>query len=145
MTTPAGVPAPAVSGCRGGLPGPVRRFGACTAALRSLAAWLRQAAVDTVAMEATGIYWVPLYDLLEAEGFRVLLVDPHQTRGVPGRPKTDVKDCLWIQRLHSLGLLSVAFRPAETIRIFRSYQRPPATLVEDPTPFTLPLPTALAL
>ena len=119
------------------LPEHVRRFGACTADLRSLIAWLRQAGVDTVAMEATGVYWVPLYDLLEAEGFRVLLVDPHQTQAVPGRPKTDVKDCMWIQRLHSLGLLSAAFRPEEPIRVLRSYQRHRASLVEDASRFIL--------
>ncbi len=127
------------------LPGHVRRFGACTADLRSLVAWLRQAHVDTVAMEATGVYWVPLYDLLEAEGFRVLLVDPHQTQAVPGRPKTDVKDCMWIQRLHSLGLLSAAFRPEEPIRVLRSYQRHRASLVEDASRFILRMQKALEL
>jgi transposase len=106
-------------------------------------AWLRQAQVDTVAMEATGVYWVPLYDLLEAEGFCVLLVDPHQTRAVPGRPKTDVKDCMWIQRLHSLGLLSAAFRPEEPIRVWRSYQRHRASLVEDASRFILRMQKAL--
>jgi transposase len=125
------------------LPSHVRRFGACTADLRALVAWLRQAGVDTVAMEATGVYWVPLYDLLEAEGFRVLLVDPHQTRAVPGRPKTDVKDCRWIQRLHSLGLLSAAFRPDEPIRVLRSYQRHRASLVEDASRFILRMQKAL--
>src|SRR5207253_696381 len=101
------------------------------------------ARVDTVAMEATGVYWVPLYDLLEAEGFRVLLVDPHQTRAAPGRPKTDVKDCMWIQRLHSLGLLSAAFRPEEPIRVLRSYQRHRASLVEDASRFILRMQKAL--
>src|SRR5947208_6126729 len=72
------------------LPAHVRRFGACTADLHSLVDWLRLAKVDTVAMEATGVYWVALYDLLQAEGFRVILVDPQQTRRAPGRPKTDV-------------------------------------------------------
>jgi len=128
---------------RGQLPNRVRRFGACTADLRSLAAWLRQVGVDTVAMEATGVYWVPLYDLLEAEGFRVLLVDPQQTRAAPGRPKTDVKDCMWIQRLHSLGLLTAAFRPAEPIRVLRSYQRHRASLVEDASRFLLRMQKAL--
>jgi transposase len=125
------------------LPGHVRRFGTCTADLISLVCWLRQAGVDTVAMEATGIYWVPLYDLLEAEGFRVLLVDPQQTRAVPGRPKTDVKDCMWIQRLHSLGLLTAAFRPDEPIRVLRSYQRHRHSLVEDQSRFILRMQKAL--
>jgi transposase len=74
-------------------------------------------------MEATGVYWVPLYDLLEAKGFAVLLVDPQQTRRAPGRPKTDALDCQWIQRLHTLGLLTASFRPDEPIRVWRGYQR----------------------
>ncbi len=119
------------------LPARVRRFGACTADLRHLADWFRLAKVDTVAMEATGVYWIPVYDLLEAEGFRVILVDPHQTRTAPGRPKTDVKDCMWIQRLHSLGLLSAAFRPEEPIRVLRSYQRHRQSLVEDQSRYIL--------
>jgi transposase len=118
-----------------GLPSRVRRFGTCTADLRDLADWLREAGVDTVAMEATGVYWVPLYDLLESEGFGVVLVDPHQIRAAPGRPKTDVKDCMWIQRLHGLGLLTAAFRPEEPIRVLRSYQRHRHGLVEDQSRF----------
>jgi transposase len=125
------------------LPCRVRRFGTCTADLRDLADWLKKAGVDTVAMEATGVYWVPLYDLLEGEGFRVLLVDPHQIRKAPGRPKTDVKDCMWIQRLHSLGLLSAAFRPDEAVRVLRSYQRHRHSLVEDQSRFILRMQKAL--
>jgi transposase len=67
-------------------------------------------------MASTGVYWIPLYDLLEVEGFEVLLVDPHQVQRTPNRSKTDVHDGQWIQRLHSLGLLTAAFRPAEPIR-----------------------------
>jgi transposase len=126
-----------------GLPSHVRRFGACTADLNSLALWLRLAQVDTVALESTGVYWIPLYDLLEVLGFRVVLVDPHQTATVPGRPKTDVKDCMWIQRLHSLGLLSAAFRPDEPIRVLRSYQRHRHSLVEDASRFILRMHKAL--
>jgi transposase len=125
------------------LPGHVRRFGTCTADLISLVLWLRKVGVDTVAMEATGVYWIPLYDLLESEGFRVLLVDPHQIKTAPGRPKTDVKDCMWIQRLHSLGLLSAAFRPDEPIRVLRSYQRHRHSLVEDQSRFILRMQKAL--
>jgi transposase len=88
------------------LPPHVRRFGAFTADLHAIAAWLQQCQVTTVAMESTGVYWIPLYDLLEAEGFAVLLVDPRQVQRAPNRPKTDVHDCQWIQRLHSLGLAS---------------------------------------
>jgi transposase len=125
------------------LPARVRCFGTCTAELRRLAEWLRSAKVDAVALESTGVYWIALYDLLEAEGFRVMLVDPHQTRAAPGRPKTDVKDCMWIQRLHSLGLLSAAFRPDEPIRVWRGYQRHRASLVEDASRFILRMQKAL--
>jgi transposase len=113
------------------LPAHVRCFGAFTADLHAIAAWLHQCGVTTVAMESTGVYWLPLYDLLEAGGFEVLLVDPRQVQRAPNRPKTDVHDCQWIQRLHSLGLLTAAFRPAEQIRIWRSYQRHRANLIED--------------
>ncbi len=113
------------------LPARVRRFGTFTADLHALVALLRQARVDTVALESTGVYWIALYDLLQAEGVQVTLVDPRQTQRAPGRPKTDVKDCMWIQRLHSLGLLSAAFRPDEPIRVLRSYQRHRQSLVED--------------
>ena len=82
-------------------------------------------------MESTGVYWIPLYDLLERAGFQVLLVDPRQVQRAPNRPKTDVHDCQWIQRLHSLGLLTAAFRPEEPIRVWRAYQRHRATLIED--------------
>src|SRR5437899_10180919 len=63
-------------------------------------------------MESTGIYWIPLYELLESRGFEVFLVDPRQSRHAPGRPKSDVLDCQWLQRLHSYGLLTASFRPA---------------------------------
>src|SRR5262249_41850224 len=85
--------------------GRVRRFGTFTAARQAIARWLRHCGVRTVALESTGVYWIPLYDLLQAEGFEVLLVDPRQTQRAPGRPKTDKHDSMWIQRLHGLGLL----------------------------------------
>jgi transposase len=113
------------------LPPHVRRFGSFTADLYTIAAWVRQCQVTTVAMESTGVYWIPLYDLLESEGFQGLLVDPRQGQRAPNRPKTDVHDCQWIQRLHSLGLLTAAFRPEEPIRVWRAYQRHRATLIED--------------
>jgi transposase len=122
---------PSGTGASVALPANVRRFGAFTADLHTLAAWLRQCQVTTVAMESTGVYWIPLYDLLEGEGFQVLLVDPRQVQRAPNRPKTDVHDCQWIQRLHSLGLLTAAFRPEEKIRVWRSYQRHRANLIED--------------
>src|SRR3954468_7814560 len=82
-------------------------------------------------MESTGVYWIALYDLLQSEGFAVLLVDPRQTQRAPGRPKTDKHDSMWIQRLHGLGLLTAAFRPDEKVRVWRSYQRHRANLVDD--------------
>jgi transposase len=125
------------------LPAHVRCFGTFTANLQALAQLLRQAQVDTVALESTGVYWIALYDLLQSEGFQVLLVDPRQVQRAPGRPKTDVKDCMWIQRLHSLGLLSAAFRPEEPIRVLRSYQRHRDSLVSDASRLLLRLQKAL--
>jgi transposase len=143
VAVPEGSVPDRVSGRSDDLPSRVRRFGTCTDELRRLAEWLRRASVDTVAMEATGVYWIPLYDLLEAEGFRVMLVDPHQTRAAPGRPKTDVKDCMWIQRLHSVGMLTAAFRPEEPVRVWRGYQRHRASLVEEQSRFVLRMQKAL--
>jgi transposase len=108
---------------------PVRRFGTCTADLEALAAWLQACGVTTVAMESTGVYWIPLYELLEARGLQVLLVDARQVARAPGRPNTDEKDCQWIQRLHSYGLLSGAFRPADRVVVLRAYLRQRAMLV----------------
>lgn len=105
------------------LPAHVRPFGACTADLEMLADWLSQCQVTTVAMESTGVYWIALFEMLERRGFEVYLVDPRQTKHVPGRPKTDVLDCQWIQRLHSYGLLSAAFRPCDQVVVLRSYLR----------------------
>jgi transposase len=107
----------------------IREFPAHTDGLRELLAFLRQQGVATVAMESTGIYWVPLYELLEANGFDVLLVDPRYTKQVKGRPKTDRLDCQWIYRLHSVGLLAAAFRPDGTTCQLRSYLRQRADLI----------------
>lgn len=105
------------------LPVGVRKFGATTGDLEALAAWLKDCHVQTVAMESTGVYWIALFELLESQGFTVILVDPRQTKHAPGRPKTDVLDCQWIQRLHSYGLLTGSFRPADEIVVWRCYQR----------------------
>jgi transposase len=105
------------------LPRGVRKFGADTGSLEALAAWLHDCGVTTVAMEATGVYWIPLFELLEAQGFEVILVDPRQSKHAPGRPKSDVLDCQWLQRLHSHGLLTGSFRPRDEIVVWRSYQR----------------------
>jgi transposase len=107
----------------------IREFPAHTAGLKAIAAFLREHQVDTVAMESTGVYWVPLYELLQAEGFEVLLVDPSYSHQLRGRPKTDRRDCQWIYRLHSVGLLAAAFRPDEKTCRLRAYLRQRANLV----------------
>ena len=108
---------------------PVREFEAFTADLYRLAEWLAECGVETVVMESTGVYWIPLFGVLEERGFQVMLVDPRRIKNVPGR-KTDVLDCQWLQQLHTYGLLSGAFRPEEEIRRLRSYLRQRAMLVE---------------
>jgi transposase len=105
------------------LPRCVRKFAANTADLEAIASWLKKCGVKTVAMESTGVYWIPLYDLLASQGFEVILVDPRQTKHAPGRPKSDVVDCQWIRRLHSYGLLTGSFRPGDEIVAWRGLQR----------------------
>jgi transposase len=107
----------------GKLPVGVRKFSSNTGDLEAIAAWLKDCGVTTVAMESTGVYWIPLYDLLSSEGLEVLLVDPRQTKHAPGRPKSDVLDCQWIRRLHSYGLLTASFRPSDEIVRWRGFQR----------------------
>ena len=118
---------------RGGAPRPRRtagaEFAAFTADLYRLADWLAESEVETVVMESTGVYWIPLFGVLEEWGFQVMLVDPRRIKNVPGR-KTDVLDCQWLQQLHTYGLLSGAFRPDGDIRRLRSYLRQRAMLVE---------------
>ena len=108
---------------------PVREFEAFTADLYRLADWLAECGVETVAMESTGVYWIPLFGVLEERDFQVMLVDPRRIKNVPGR-KTDVLDCQWLQELHTYGLLSGSFRPEGEIRRLRSYLRQRAMLVE---------------
>jgi transposase len=106
----------------------VRSFGAFTKNLDDLVEWLKECGVTTAAMEATGIYWMSLYDKLEAAGLEVVLVDPHSVKHVPGR-KTDVLDCQWLQQLHTYGLLRGAFRPEASVRRLRVLCRHRADLV----------------
>ncbi|MBT9160600.1 MAG: hypothetical protein DDT26_01887 [Dehalococcoidia bacterium] len=101
---------------------PVREFASFTTDLHRLADWLDACAVDTVAMESTGVYWIPLYELLESRGFTVLLVNARHVKNVSGR-KSDVLDCQWLQQLMSFGLLRGAFRPAEQVCVLRSLSR----------------------
>jgi transposase len=103
-------------------PQPVQSFGAFTADLEAIADWLAQCGVTTVAMEATGVYWIPLFELLERRGFEVQLVEPRRLKHVPGR-KSDVLDCQWIQQLHTFGLLCGSFRPDDAICVLRSFVR----------------------
>ena len=108
---------------------PVREFRSFTHALIDLADWLTACDIDTVAMESTGVYWIPLYEMLEARGFTVLLVNARHVKNVPGR-KSDVSDCQWIQRLHTFGLLRGSFRPTAEITAIRTLLRHRDTLVE---------------
>src|SRR4029077_500776 len=105
------------------LPAHVRRFGANSCDLAAIAGWLKECGVTTVAMESTGVYWIPLFELLEARGFEVYLVEPGQLAHCGARPKTDVLDVQWIQRLHTYGLLRPSFRPPDSIMALRGYHR----------------------
>jgi len=100
----------------------VREFGTFTVDLEALAAWLKTCGVTTVAMESTGVYWIPLFELLERRGFEVKLVDARHVKNVSGR-KSDVLDCQWLQQLHTYGLLAGAFRPPDEVCVLRSYLR----------------------
>lgn len=100
----------------------VRCFETFTVDLHKLADWLEECSVDTVAMESTGVYWIPIYEILEARGFEVYLVNARHIKNVPGK-KTDVLDCQWLQQLHTYGLLQASFRPAEEMCELRAYLR----------------------
>jgi len=110
-------------------PEPVRSFKTFTSELHRLADWLVACGVNTVAMEATGVYWIPIYEILEARGLEVLLVNARHVKNVPGR-KSDVTDCEWLQELHSVGLLRGSFRPVAEIATLRSYLRHRETLIQ---------------
>jgi len=107
----------------------VREFGTFTADLQALADWLQQCGVTTVAMESTGVYWIPLFELLERRGFEVKLVDARHVKNVSGR-KSDVLDCQWIQQIHTYGLLTAAFRPPDDVCVLRSYLRQREMLIQ---------------
>src|SRR6516165_8951529 len=107
----------------------IREFPAHTDGLKAIVAFLREHQVTTIALESTGIYWIPLYELLQAEGFEALLVDPSYSHQLRGRPKTDRRDCQWIYRLHSVGLLAAAFRPDDKTCQLRAYLRQRANVV----------------
>jgi transposase len=109
---------------------PVREFASFTADLQALAQWLRKCGVDTVAMESTGVYWIALYELLQSQGFEVILVNARHVKNVSGR-KSDVLDCQWLQQLHSFGLLAGAFRPADAVCELRAITRQRAMLLRN--------------
>lgn len=106
----------------------IKEFSSFTPDLHALADWLTECKVTSVVMESTGVYWIPLYELLESRGFDVNLVNARHVKNVTGR-KTDVKDCQWLQQLHASGLLSGAFRVADEILPLRSYMRQRDTLL----------------
>lgn len=108
---------------------PVRAFGTFTQDLHDLADWFEASGVTSVAMESTGVYWIPAFEVLEARGFQVLLVNARYAKNVPGR-KTDVSDAGWLRQLHSYGLLRGSFRPAAEIATLRAYLRQRERLVE---------------
>jgi len=106
----------------------VRPFGTYTPDLNALADWLEACQIRTVALESTGVYWIPIYEILEARGLTVYVVNARHVKHVPGR-KSDIQDCQWIQRLHTYGLLSASFRPVADICAIRSYVRQRAMLI----------------
>jgi len=110
-------------------PEPVRSFGTFTTDLRRLVDWLKECDVETVVMESTSVYWIPIFELLDARGFNVFLVNARDAKHVPGR-KTDVSDAQWLQRLHSYGLLRASFRPKGQIAELRAYMRQRERLLE---------------
>lgn len=107
----------------------VREFKSFTADLYELANWLEKCGITTVAMESTGVYWIPVYELLESRGFEVKLVDARHVKNVSGR-KTDISDCQWLQQLHTYGLLRGAFRPNGQVCVLRAYLRQRSMLIE---------------
>jgi transposase len=108
---------------------PVRSFGTFTADLDQLVDWFTECGVETVVMESTSVYWIPIFELLDARGFTVFLVNARDAKHVPGR-KSDVSDAQWLQRLHSFGLLRASFRPKGHIAELRAYVRQRERLLE---------------
>ena len=109
---------------------PVREAGAMTDDLNAMARWLVKLGVDTVAVESTGVYWIPVFEVLEQHGLKVWLVDARQMKYVPGR-KSDVQDCQWLQKLMSLGLLRAAWRPSAEVCVLRAVARQRETLIAE--------------
>src|SRR5947207_9290691 len=110
-------------------PQPVRHVSTFTEDLHAAADWLKSCNIGTVAMESTGVYWIPFFQILEAQGFTVFLVNARHVKNVPGR-KSDVSDCQWLQYLHSVGLLRGSFRPEQAVCTVRSILRHRDSLVQ---------------
>lgn len=108
----------------------VREFAAFTCDLHALVNWLKECGIDTVVMESTGVYWIPLFELIEDEGIEVKLVDARNLKHVSAR-KSDVLDCQWLQQLHTYGLLNAAFRPDRQTAALRSYMRQRASHIQN--------------
>jgi len=121
---------------------PVRSFATFTGDLHRLADWLTACGVTHVAMEATGVYWIPIFEILETRGLQVILVNARHVKNLPGR-KSDVSDCEWLRDLHILGLLRGSFRPADGIVALRGYLRHRATLIESAGALVQRMQTAL--
>lgn len=109
---------------------PVRRFGCFTADLREMARWLVEKGVRSVAMQSTGVYWMPVFEVLEQHGLEVFLVNARHTKNVPGR-KSDVQECQWLLKLHAFGLLNNSFQPTDEIRVARTLWRQRGNLVAE--------------
>jgi transposase len=110
-------------------PQPVRCFATFTRELEQIATWLKKCGIESVVMESTGVFWIPLFQILEDHGFRVWLVNARHAKNVPGR-KTDVQDCQWLQHLHAVGLLRASHRPPQAICAMRSIWRHRESLVQ---------------
>jgi hypothetical protein len=121
---------------------PVREFGTMTDVLHALADWLLACGVDTVALESTGVYWIPVYEVLERRGLTVWLVDARQMKYVPGR-KSDVQDCQWLRKLMSLGLLRAAWRPGDKVCVVRAVVRQREVLLAEQASWVLRMQKAL--
>ena len=109
---------------------PVRRFGCFTADLREMGRWLVEKGVRSVALQSTGVYWMPVFEILEQQGLEVFLVNARHTKNVPGR-KSDVQECQWLLKLHAFGLLNNSFQPTDEIRIARTLWRHRGNLVAE--------------
>ena len=121
---------------------PVRSFATFTEDLNQLADWLEACRIETVAMESTGVFWIPLFQILEGRGLEVCLVNARYYQNVPGR-RTDVSDCQWLQYLHAVGLLRPSFRPADQVCVLRTLVRHRDTLIHSASTHVLRMQKAL--